>query len=141
LAEYRDALSEVDALDAGVVGLSVDPPDRSEAMRRSLHLPFPILCDGERRVVRDWGLYNAGEMGGIAFPAVFVVDRDLTIRYRSLDRTRQRVSTGDVLAFLRAGGGGAASPEPRRRTIHPGLAIFALAIRNMLRYGVRAPRA
>ena len=140
MAEYRDAFSEITALGAGVIGLAVDPPDRSEAMRRSLRLPFPILGDGERRVVRDWGLYNAKEMGGIAYPAVFVVDRDLTIRYRSLDRTRQRVSTADVLAFLREGGSAAPS-EPRRRTIRPGLATFTLALWNMLRHGIRAPRA
>ena len=140
MAEYRDAFPEITACDAGVLALSVDPRDRSEAVRRSLALPFALLCDPERRIVRDWSLYNRAEKGGIAYPAVFVVEPDLTIQYRSLDRLRSRVSAADVLAFLR-GNAGAATAEPRRTTIRPGLATFARAAANMLRYGIRSPHA
>jgi peroxiredoxin len=141
LAEYRDALSELAARDAGFVGLSVDPPDRSEALRRSLRLPYPLLCDTGRRVVEDWDLFNREEMGGIAYPAVFVLDRDLTVLYRSLDRTASRVSTEAVLTFLsdRSTASGAAR-EMRRRILRPRLSEFALALRNMLRYGMKSPR-
>jgi peroxiredoxin Q/BCP len=138
LAEYRDAVPEIAAHGAGVVGISVDGPDRSAALRRSLRLPFPLLCDTDRRVVEAWSLYNRAEMGGIAYPAVFVIDRDRTIRYRSLDRTRSRVSTADVISFLR--GDAASAGEPRRVPLRPGVAGFALALKNMLRGGIRSPR-
>lgn len=57
-----------------MVAVSVDAPETSEALRVQLSLPFRILCDTERRVVRDWDLYDARERGGIAKPAVFVID-------------------------------------------------------------------
>jgi peroxiredoxin len=142
LAEYRDALAHIAALDAGVVALSVDAADRSEALRRSLRLPYPLLGDSGRRVIEEWSLFNRAEMGGIAYPAVFVIDRDLTVRYRSLDRTASRVSTDDVVAFLAERPDATARPaaRPRRRIVRPRLAEFALALRNMLRYGMKSPR-
>jgi hypothetical protein len=124
-----------------VVGISVDGPDRSEALRRSLRLPFPLLCDTGRRVVEEWSLYNRAEKGGIAYPAVFVVDHDRTVRYRSLDRTSSRVSTADVVSFLRGGAGVEGPREPRRARVRPGLATFWLALGNMLRGGIRSPRS
>jgi peroxiredoxin len=135
LAEYRDRLPEIEAADASVVALSVDGPERSEAVRRRLSLPFSILCDTSRRVLERWHLLNRGEKGGIAYPAVFVVDRDRRIRYRSLDRTAQRVSTGDVLRFLR---GAPAEAEPRRRVVLPRLREWRVAIGNALRGGIRS---
>ena len=141
MAEYRDALPEIAALGAGVIGLSVDEPERSAALRRSLALPYPLLSDSGRRVVADWALYNRDEMGGIAYPAVFVIDRDRTVRYRSLDRMRSRVSAADVIAFLRGGADAKAPSEPRRAPVRPRLGTFLLAITNMLRYGMRSPHS
>jgi peroxiredoxin len=57
----------------GVAVVSVDSPERSEALRVDRCLPFPMLCDTERRVVREWGVCNTGERGGLARPAVFVM--------------------------------------------------------------------
>jgi peroxiredoxin len=140
LAEYRDALPRIAAQRAGVVAISVDAPVRSEELRRSLALEFPILCDTERRVVEEWSLFNREEKGGIAYPAVFLIDPDRTIRYRSLDRMRSRVSTDDVIAFLGRGPGAAAVGEPRRTRVRPRLSSLVLALKNVLRGGIRSPR-
>jgi len=141
LAEYRDALSEIAAHGAGVIAVSVDGPERSEALRRSLRLPFPLLSDTGRRIVEEWSLFNRKEMGGIAYPAVFVIDSDRTVRYRSLDRTASRVSTADVVAFLGGGAGVEPPREPRRVRVRAGLGAFGLAIKNMLRHGIRSPQS
>jgi hypothetical protein len=103
-------------------------------------LPFPVLCDVQREVITAWGLLNVHEKGGIAYPAVFVLDRDRTVRYRSLDRTAARVSTAAVLAFLQGGMQGAAD-QPRRRPIWPGLATFATAFKNAWRHGIRVSKS
>lgn len=136
MAEYRD--QNFAAIGAQVVALSVDEPVRAEAMRGKLKLTFPVLCDNERQVVRAWGLFNAEENGGIAYPAVFVIDRDLKVRYRSLDRTAARVSTQAVMDFIKGGMQGP-TEQPKRRTIIPGLSTFAMTLKNVLRYGVRSP--
>ena len=108
-------------------------------MRVELRLPFPVLCDPERAVVTAWGLLNAREKGGIAYPAVFVLDRNLVVRYRSLDGTAARVNAEAVLSFLRSGMAESADP-PKRRTFWPGLRAFVTALRSTLRYGVRSAK-
>ncbi len=137
MAEYRD--QDFAALGARVVALSVDDARRAEAMRAQLKLPFVVLCDTRRAVITEWGVLNAKENGGIAYPSVFVLDRERTVRYRSLDRTATRVSTESVVAFLR---GGMPEPpkEPARRSVWPGLLAWTSAVGNALRHGVRVPR-
>lgn len=45
--------------------VSADPPAKSEALRRELRLPFPILCDTERRVA---GLPKSRALAAITYP-------------------------------------------------------------------------
>lgn len=137
MADYRDR--DFAAVGARIAALSVDEPVRAEAMRAQLGLPFTVLCDPERAVVTAWGLLNTREKGGIAYPAVFVLDRDRMVRYRSLDRTAARVSAEAVLAFLRSGMHESAE-QPRRRTLWPGLGGFMAALRSALRYGTRSAK-
>ena len=82
------------------MAVSVDPPKASEALRTQLSLPFPILCDTERRVVRDWDIYNSREKGGIAKPAVFVIDSNQVIRYASVDSVATRVPAVEIVHLL-----------------------------------------
>ena len=134
LAEYRDA--DFAAVGTHIVALSVDEKERAEAMRTQLRLPFPVLCDPQREVVTAWGLLNTKEHGGIVYPAVFVLDRDRKVRYRSLDRTATRVSTEAVLAFLKDGMQ-STTEKPPVRTIWPGFRTFCTAFRSAFRYGIR----
>jgi len=134
LAEYGRAHDEIRALGASVSALSVDAAARSEALRAQLGLPFPILGDSTRRVVREWDLYNPKEMGGIAVPAVFVIGPDRRVRYCSIDSTAKRVDTSGVLSFLRG-----AERAPARSTVRPGLPEFARALANAIRRGLRTP--
>jgi peroxiredoxin len=81
LADYREHYPEIRSAGASLVAVSVDSCESSEALRTQLSLPFPILCDTERRVVKDWDIYNSRERGGIAKPAVFVIDPNQVVRY------------------------------------------------------------
>jgi hypothetical protein len=76
-------------------------------------------------------------MGGIAVPAVFVIDPDLRVCWRSVDSTRERVSAKDVLRFLR---GQAAPGSLERSKVRAGLSEFARAIGNVMRRGAKTPR-
>ncbi len=134
MAEYGRNEAAIGAAGASLVALSVDAPERAEGVRRELGLSFPILCDTSRAVVRAWDLYNPREMGGIAIPAVFVIGPDLRVRYRSIDTTRDRVSTDGVLGFLRGN-----APIERTR-IRAGLREFARALSNSIRRGPKTPQ-
>ena len=127
MADYREHYEEIRAAGATVAGISVDPPEASEAMRRQLGLPFTILCDTERRVVQDWDVYNSRERGGIAKPAVFVIDPNQVVRYASVDSVATRVPAVEIIQLLQS----APNAQPIRRRVHiPMLSEWIRAIRN-----------
>ena len=136
MAEYNEHHAAIQAAGADVVALAVDPPNRSAAVRTQLGLQFPILCDTARVVARDWDLYNAKEMGGIAVPAVFIIGADRRVKYRSIDTTSLRVSIEGVLPFLQ---GQRNKTLLERRAVRPGVRNLARAIVNVILRGMRAP--
>jgi len=86
MCTFRDALSNLEALDAQIVGISVNDPFSNKAFHEMNMLNFPLLCDYNRSVVNDYGvsLPNfAGLDGYIAAQrSVFVLDRAGLIRYK-----------------------------------------------------------
>jgi peroxiredoxin len=133
LAEYRELYPSLRAAGANMVAVSVDAPEKSEFVRRELRLPFPILSDSQRRVVREWGIYNPGEKGGIAKPAVFILAPDRTVRFVSVDEVASRVPAAEILHRLSEQGPSAAAD---RKTRIPGPGTFFRALRNAMRMGM-----
>ena len=130
MADYRKHYLEIRAAAASVVAVSVDAPEASEALRAHLLLPFPILCDTERRVVKHWDIYNPREKGGIAKPAVFIIDQDRVVRYAAVDTVMKRVPAAEIVRLLQAA---AEAPLVRRRVLIPLLSDWLSAIRNGIR--------
>ena len=107
----------------------MDPPGESEALRIQLALPFPVLCDTERRIVKEWDVYNPAEKGGIAKPAVFIIDSSRTIRYAAVDTVVRRVPAVEIVSLLRR----AAEEQPVRRRVHvPRFSDWRSAIRKII---------
>jgi len=140
LAGYRDRFAELASLGFGIVALSVDEPERSRALIAQLQLPFLLLCDTSREVVRAYGLFNEKEKGGIAYPATFVLDRDRVVRFRSLDRTASRVNPDELFSFLRQGIDSAPPATPARSKVVPRLRDYVHVIGNAIRHGIRSPK-
>ena len=87
---------------AGVrmMAISVDPPSRSRKVIERNDLPFPILADTERKVIRAYGLLHedGGLTGDIAIPAHVLVGRDGTVLWRHVaPRIQQRLTPEEVL--------------------------------------------
>jgi peroxiredoxin len=135
LREYQRSYPDIRAAGADVVALSVDDRARSEALRAQLGLEFPLLCDTERVVVRDWDLYNSRERDGIAVPAVFVIGTNRVVRYRSIDSTARRVRTdGGARRAARLG------PSVERSAVWPQFRDWRRAIGNAIRYRADSKR-
>ena len=85
MCTFRDALSNLESLDAQVVGISVNDPFSNKAFHEMNMLNFPLLCDYNREVVKAYGVFHedfAGLKGyTTAKRAVFVLDREGIIRY------------------------------------------------------------
>ena len=72
-----------------LLAISVDAPQDSQRVVQDLALPFRILSDSGRAVIRAYGLMheNGGPEGEtIAVPAQLLVDRDGTIVWRHVAR-------------------------------------------------------
>jgi len=87
-----------------LVALSVDPPDVARAVVKRNRLPFPVLCDTRRDVIRSLGLLHPGGGPGgadIPIPAHVLLDRDGRIVWRrAATRIQDRPDPDRVLAAL-----------------------------------------
>jgi peroxiredoxin len=127
LADYAARYDEIRAVGAELVAISVDQPNQSERLRRELELPYAILSDADRRVIREWGIYNPRERGGIAKPALFIIDADRKILFESIDGVRTRVAPSEIVYALRTPG----VSVPRRKFGYtPRLRDVVRALRN-----------
>lgn len=83
----------------------VDKPEDSRVVVEKLHLPFPILSDAERTVVRNYHLLHekgAPDGSDIAIPAHFLLDRDGVIQWRFVsDRVTNRPEPSQVIDEIR----------------------------------------
>lgn len=100
----QSRLSEIENAGAEVIAVSVDTNEESARLAEGLGLDFPILSDVEQRAIHDWGLvHDAGKPGGgaIARPAIFIVEPDGRISWRSVtENWRVRVRPEQVLEAL-----------------------------------------
>ena len=80
-------MSEFDARGVTVLALSVDPPEVSLPWVEKKGFTFPVACDPELKVIRDWGLENT-DVGDLSLHAVYLMDPDGTVFYRKVARRR-----------------------------------------------------
>ena len=88
------------------------------------------MCDTERGVIREWDLLNARQRGGIAKPAVFVIDVGRVVRYAAIDTVMSRVPAAEIVSVLEAARD---ASQIGRTTYIPLLSDWVRAIRNNFR--------
>ncbi len=85
LCTFRDMLARLEALDAQVVGISVDSPFANKAFAEANRLSFPLLSDFGGVVAREYGGVHEEFLGipgyVVTKRAVFVIDPEGTVRY------------------------------------------------------------
>jgi peroxiredoxin len=105
LCTFRDSLARFNDADAQVLGISVDTFFALKAFHEQQKLGFPLLCDFNKEVIREYGVFNEDMIGlkGIAKRAVFVVDAAGIVRYREvLDDARNEPDYEKALDAARA---------------------------------------
>jgi peroxiredoxin len=78
LAEDYDKIKQAGA---DLVAISVDSQSYGWSMGQTTGAKFEILSDPDHKVIDQYGVFNAHEHGGIAFPSTFVIDRVGIIRF------------------------------------------------------------
>ena len=85
MCTFRDSVSRFNALNAQVVGISVDAPFANKAFATQNNLQFPLLSDFNRTALKAYGIVHEGFSGLNGYFAskrsVFVLDKDGIVRY------------------------------------------------------------
>ncbi len=85
MCAFRDSMSRLIDLKAQVVGISVNDPFSNKGFAEKNRLPFPILSDYKREVIKTYGLeyMNFAGLSGytVAKRSIFILDKDGVVRY------------------------------------------------------------
>ena len=107
LCSFRDALADFTAVDAEVIGISIDGRFANGAFRDANNLPFPILSDYKQTTIADYDVVwpDFAGMDGYttARRSVFVFGTDGNISWKWLsDVPSDLPSISDVQAAVNA---------------------------------------
>jgi peroxiredoxin len=86
---------------AAIVTISTDLPEALEEYRSKSGAPFMMLSDPERKVIKDYDIYNPKEHDGTALPAIFIIDRSGVVRYSHVQSTLIRVRNRQLLKIIK----------------------------------------
>ena len=104
MCQMRDSWSEWEALDAKVLGISVDSPFVTDRFRTEEKIPFDILSDFNKDVSSRYGVLHEDLIGlkGVAKRSAFVIDADGKVTYAWVtDDPRVQVPVDEVKAALK----------------------------------------
>jgi len=100
VAVFQEVLGELQALGAGIVGISVDNTWSTEAWADAKGISFPLLSDFHPKgaVAKKYGVMRED---GITERALFIVDADGIIRYSFVSPILENPGAAGVLEALR----------------------------------------
>jgi len=82
---FRDSMAYLTEFDAQVIGVSVNDPFTNKSFAEKNYLPYPILSDYNREVVKLYGLESEDYMGlrgyTVAKRSILILDQQGVIRY------------------------------------------------------------
>ncbi len=79
---YRDSIRAFNESDTEVIAISLDTPEKSVDFQRRYNLPFPVVADPDRVIVRAYGVPIVN-LWVIQFAkrSVFLIDKEGVLRY------------------------------------------------------------
>jgi peroxiredoxin len=103
MCAFRDSSSELNSVNATVLGITVDTFFALKAWADSQSLTFPLLSDFNKDVIRKYGVVNPDMIGlkDISKRATFVIDRAGVVRHSEvLDDARNEPNYAQVKKAL-----------------------------------------
>ena len=87
MCSLSDSLNELAALDAEILGISVDGTFVQKEFARSKGIKYPLLSDFNREVINKYGVVRpefAHGMKNTSERAVFVIGKDGIVKYKEV---------------------------------------------------------
>ncbi len=97
LPGLQENLREFQALNAQVLGISIDSRHSHKAFAEHLGLDFPLLSDFDKKVCQAYGVLREG---GFAERALFVIDTQGIVRYAHVNPIGELPDNKPVLDVL-----------------------------------------
>lgn len=86
MCTFRDSMAALQGNNARLVGISVDSVFSLKAFAQTYNLPFPLLSDFNKKVIKLYGVLHDPWVSfgykGVAKRSVFLIDRRGFLRYR-----------------------------------------------------------
>lgn len=86
--------------------VSTDTEEALAEYRRRNDVPFEMLSDKGKKVIKQYDVYNPSERDGVAVPAVFIIDRSGVVRYSNIQGKLIRIRNKRLLKELENIGAG-----------------------------------
>jgi peroxiredoxin len=86
MCNIRDKIAKLEDLETQILGISVNDPFSNKAFHEENILNFPLLCDYNRKVVKEFDVYHENFAGLEGYTSakrsVFILDSEGIIRYK-----------------------------------------------------------
>jgi peroxiredoxin Q/BCP len=92
LKGLRNRYAELAQAGVELATVSADPVEKLRKYVDKNRVPFVMLSDTDRAVIKQYGVYNPKERGGVAIPSVFIINREGVVRFAGIERTMLRMS-------------------------------------------------
>ena len=91
--------AKIQAAGAELIAVSSDNAADTKRTVQNHGLKFPVLADKDRTVIAAYNVVDPGN-DRIARPAAYIVKKDGTVAWKSLDAKAVRVPTAEILTEL-----------------------------------------
>lgn len=80
-----------------MIAISSDQQSFAWSMGQTTGARFQILSDADKKVITSYGILNPAEHGGVAHPAIFIVDREGKIRFLHVGKDPQDRPSDEII--------------------------------------------
>lgn len=91
--------AKIQAADAELIAISSDDEGDTKQTVQNHGLKFPVLSDKDKMAITAYNVVDPGN-NRIARPAAYILKKDGTIAWKSLDAVGVRVPTAQILTEL-----------------------------------------
>ncbi|GAA1088780.1 peroxiredoxin family protein [Tsukamurella spumae] len=98
---FRAAGEEFDRRGAARIGISLDPPARTQAFADVMEPGFPLLTDADGAVAAEYGVLRGRYSVAPVKRRTFLIDTDGTVLHIVIGELRAVAHVEETLAFLR----------------------------------------
>lgn len=99
LSNLQENMSSFKAQDTEIIAVSADDQPHALNTVGEHGLTFPVLPDHDKKVIKAFGVGNISKKG-IAWPAVFVVDKKGIVQLSYANREGHRLHSNEILPVL-----------------------------------------